>query len=99
MITPKVTGTKVVIGPCRLSYTYVFNKYNPDGDEKSGKYQTSVLIPVKEKETIAAVRKAIDEAKAAGIVSKWGGKEPKNSTCLCVMETTRTMRFMPACCI
>lgn len=77
MITPKVTGTKVVIGPCRLSYTYVFNKYNPDGDEKSGKYQTSVLIPVKEKETIAAVRKAIDEAKAAGIVSKWGGKEPK----------------------
>ena len=35
MITPKVTDNKVVFGPCRLSYTHVFSKYNPDGDDKT----------------------------------------------------------------
>ena len=29
MITPKVNDTKVVFGPCRLSYTHVFQKYVP----------------------------------------------------------------------
>lgn len=77
MITPKVTDTKVVFGPCRLSYTHVFAKYAPDGDESKGKYMTNILIPKTETETINAIKKAIDAAKAAGIVSKWGGKEPK----------------------
>lgn len=77
MITPKVTDSKVVFGPCRLSYTYVFSKYNPDGDDKNAKYTTNVLIPASEKETIAAIKKAIEAAKASGVVSKWGGKEPK----------------------
>ena len=27
MITPIVKDTKVVFGPCRLSYTHVFSKY------------------------------------------------------------------------
>lgn len=77
MITPIVKEGKVTFGPCRLSYTHVFSKYNPDGDDKSAKYMTNVLIPAKEKETVAAIQKAIDNAKASGIVSKWGGKEPK----------------------
>lgn len=78
MITPKVTDSKVVFGPCRLSYAYLFNKFNPKGDDKNAKYMTNVLIPAKEKETVAAIQKAIDNAKASGIKSKWGGKEPKN---------------------
>ena len=77
MITPQVKENKVIFGPCRLSYTHVFNRYNPDGDQADGKYMTNVLIPKDEKETIAAINKAIDAAKKQAIVSKWGGKEPK----------------------
>lgn len=77
MITPIVKDTKVVFGPVRLSYTHVFNKYVPDGDASNGKYKTNVLIPKNEKETIKAIQQAIETAKKAGIVSKWGGKEPK----------------------
>ena len=79
MITPilKNDNKTVVFGPCRLSYTHVFSKYNPDGDDKDAKYMTNVLIPAGEKETVNAIKKAIDAAKRAGIVAKWGGKEPK----------------------
>lgn len=77
MITPIVKDTKVVFGPCRLSYTHVFTKYAPDGDTANGKYMTNVLIPKEEKETIKAIQQAIDAAKKAATVSKWGGKEPK----------------------
>lgn len=77
MITPIVKDTKVVFGPCRLSYTHVFNKYAPDGDVANGKYMTNVLIPKGEKETIKAIQQAIDAAKKAAVVSKWSGKEPK----------------------
>lgn len=77
MITPKVNDTKVVFGPCRLSYTHVFVKYAPNGGDGEGKYMTNILIPKSEKETVAAIKKAIEAAKAAGIVGKWGGKEPK----------------------
>ncbi|MBR3287947.1 MAG: DUF2815 family protein [Bacteroidales bacterium] len=77
MFQPKVLGTKVIFGPCRLSYTHVFQKYSPDGDDASGKYQTNVLIPKTEKETIKALKDAIEEAKRAALVSKWGGKEPR----------------------
>lgn len=77
MITPQVKENKVIFGPCRLSYTHVFNRYNPDGDQADGKYMTNVLIPKDEKETIEAINKAIAEAKKQAVVSKWGGKEPK----------------------
>jgi hypothetical protein len=77
MRTPKVNENKVVFGPCRLSYTHVFNKYNPDGSDADGKYMTNVLIPKDEKETLDAIRGAIETAKKQAIVSKWGGKEPK----------------------
>lgn len=79
MITPviKNEGRTVVFGPCRLSYTHLFSKYSPDGDPDNGKYMTNVLIPKVEKETVNALKDAIEAAKKAGIVSKWGGKEPK----------------------
>ena len=77
MIDPKVTNdTKVVFGPCRLSYTHVFNKFSPDGDGE-GKFMTNILIPKSEKKNIEAIKKAIEAAKKAAIVAKWGGKEPK----------------------
>lgn len=77
MITPQVKENKVIFGPCRLSYTHVFNRYNPDGDQADGKYMTNVLIPKTETETIEAIKGAIETAKKQAIVSKWGGKEPK----------------------
>lgn len=77
MIDPKlINETKVVFGPCRLSYTHVFEKYSPDG-AGDGKYMTNILIPKSEKKTIDAINEAINAAKNAAIVSKWGGKEPK----------------------
>jgi len=77
MITPKVNDTKVVFGPCRLSYTHVFEKYVPDGTDEKGKFMTNVLIPKSEKETVKALQQAIEAAKKNAIASKWGGKEPK----------------------
>lgn len=77
MKDPKIVNeTKVVFGPCRLSFTHVFNKYSPNG-EGAGKYMTNVLIPKSEKKTIKALEQAIEAAKKEGVVSKWGGKEPK----------------------
>lgn len=78
MIKPIVKGTKVVFGPCRLSYTYVFNKHSFSGSGEEGKYMTNVLIPKGEKETVEALKKAVEEARRNGLVSEWGGKEPKN---------------------
>lgn len=76
MISPQLTGTKVVFGPCRLSYTYLFKKFTPEGGE-GGKYMTNVLIPADEKETLTAINKAVAAAKADGVKKKWEGKEPK----------------------
>lgn len=78
MITPKLDGTRVVFGPCRLSYTHLFSKYSQDGNPENGKYQTNVLIPKSEKETVKAIREAIENAKDEAIASKWSGKLPKN---------------------
>lgn len=80
MITPKLNDTKVVIGPCRLSYTHLFEKHSFDGDPDKGKYSTNILIPKKETETVKAVNAAIEAAKKAAMSSKWGGKCPKNLT-------------------
>lgn len=77
MITPKIIKeTTVVLGPCRLSYTHLLQRHSHNG-EGEGKYSTNILIPKSAKETVAAVRGAIEAAKRAGVISKWGGKEPK----------------------
>ncbi len=78
MITPKVLDTKVVFGPCRLSYTHLFEKHSFDGDPEKGKYSCNILIPKSAKETVDAINKAIETATNQAIISKWGGKKPKN---------------------
>lgn len=80
MITPKVTENKVVFGPCRLSFPSLFERKKFDGDTGDGKYMVTALIPKSEKETVDAIKKAIESAKNAGITSKWGGKQPKKLT-------------------
>lgn len=79
MIKPKINGRKVVFGPCRLSYTHLFKKYAPDGDPEDCKYQTGVLIPKNETETVKALQAAIEAAKTEGEL-KSGGKKLKNWT-------------------
>lgn len=76
MKDPIKKGTQVIFGPCRLSYAHLFEKYTPEGGG-DGKYMTNVIIPKGEKKTVEAINQAIEEAKRAGIVGKWGGKEPK----------------------
>lgn len=75
-IKPIVREGKVVFGPCRLSYTHLFQKYTPEGSSE-GKYMTNVLIPKSDSATVEAIRKGIEAAKQVGIRTKWGGKEPK----------------------
>ena len=75
MKLPKVDESRVVFGPCRLSYTHLMSRYAPDGGD--GKYMTNVLIPKSDKETIKAIEKAIEKARQSAIMTKWNGKEPK----------------------
>ena len=75
MKDPKVNGTKVVFGPCRLSYTHLFSKYVGEGQE-DGKYQTAILIPKSETKTLEALKQALNAAIEQGIQGKWGGKKP-----------------------
>lgn len=78
MIKPVVEKGKVVFGPCRLSYTHVFEKWAPDGaSQEDGKYMTNILIDKNDKETVKAIKEAIEQAKKSAIVSKWKGIEPK----------------------
>ena len=79
-ILPKNDGRTVVIGPCRLSYTHLFEKYaGPDGDESRAKYQTGVLIPKGQKETVSALKKCIKAAYDQAVTKYWGGKKPSIS--------------------
>lgn len=78
MITPKLNETKVVFGPCRLSYTHLFEKHSFDGNPDNGKYSTNILIPKTATKTVEAIRSAIEAAKKTAISSKWNGKLPKN---------------------
>ena len=77
MIKPILKENKVVFGPCRLSYTHLFEKWSMEGSTDEGQYCTNVLIPKDEKETIKAIEEAIAEAKKSAIVNKWKGVDPK----------------------
>ena len=70
-------GTKVITGKVRFSYVNIFKSraFQPGQDEK---YSICLLIPKKDKETIAKIKKAIDAAIQQGIGEKWGGKKPAN---------------------
>lgn len=69
--------TKVVTGKVRFSYAHVHQPHAiTEGQDK--KYSVSILIPKKDKATIAKIKAAIDEAIEAGKSKKFGGKIPKN---------------------
>lgn len=76
-ILPKNDGRTVVIGPCRLSYVHLFEKYaGPDGDQERAKYQTGILIPKTQKQTVDALKKCIKAAYDQAVTKYWGGKKP-----------------------
>jgi len=75
MIKAKRTGTKVTTGKVRLSYVHLFEPYAIEGNEL--KYSVSVIISKDDKETLKAIKEAINEAKEQG-KAKLGGKIPAN---------------------
>ena len=70
-------GTKVITGEVRFSYLHVFEPYAAEVGQKA-KYSVALLIPKKDKQTIALIQEAVAEATELGQTSKWGGKVPKN---------------------
>lgn len=72
----EVQLTKVITGKVRFSYLHV---WEPTAIEEGGekKYSVSLIIPKKDKATIAKINKAIEAAKEAG-KAKFGGKVPAN---------------------
>lgn len=75
-MTNKNLQTKVVTGEVRFSYLHVFEPHAvEEGQEK--KYSVSILIPKDDKETLARIKKAIENAIDASL-PKWGGKKPAN---------------------
>jgi hypothetical protein len=72
----EVQLTKVITGKVRFSYLHVFEPSAID-DSQDKKYSVSLIIPKKDKETLAKIGKAIEAAKEAG-KAKLGGKIPAN---------------------
>jgi hypothetical protein len=69
-----MSSTKVITGKVRFSYAHVFEPSAiNEGDDK--KYSVSILIPKKDLETLAKVKKAVEAAKQGG-KGKWNGKIP-----------------------
>ena len=67
--------TKVVTGLVRFSYAHVFKPHSSiEGAEP--KYSVCLLIPKKDKASVAEIKAAIDAAIAVGIPEKWSGKRP-----------------------
>ena len=69
-----MSSTKVITGKVRFSYAHVFEPSAiNEGDDK--KYSVSILIPKKDLETLAKIKKAVEAAKQEG-KGKWNGKIP-----------------------
>lgn len=71
-----MSETKVITGKVRFSYAHVFEPHAMEEGQKK-KYSVSLIIPKKDKKTIAKIEKAIEAALEAG-KAKFGGKIPKN---------------------
>ena len=66
-----VRETKVVLTNVRLSYANLFTpKAIQEGAQE--KYSVSLIIDKNDTETVDLVKKAIENAKAEGKVTKWG---------------------------
>ncbi|MFH5182910.1 DUF2815 family protein [Paenibacillus sp. TAB 01] len=69
-------STKVVTKKVRFSFCHVWQPQ--EGDDGRKTYGVCVMIPKSDKETVAKIKAAIEEAKQEGKTSKWGGKIPPN---------------------
>lgn len=77
---PKLqNGTNVITGVVRFSYLHVFEPYAAEVGQKP-KYSVSLLIPKTDKQTIALIQKAVENAKKLGVEKgKWSKDSiPKN---------------------
>lgn len=70
-----MASTKVITGKARFSYANVFEPRAISEDQKA-KYSVSIIIPKKDKKTIAKIEAAIAAAAEDG-KAKFGGKVPK----------------------
>ena len=68
--------TKVITGKVRFSYAHVFEPHAQE-EGKTKKYSVAILIPKKDKATIAKINAAVEAATQAGKV-QLGGKIPPN---------------------
>lgn len=67
--------TKVITGQVRLSYANLFEPKSINGSEP--KYSVSLIIPKSDKQQIATIGQAIENAKERD-KGKWNGKIPAN---------------------
>lgn len=67
--------TKVITGKVRLSYANIFEPKSINGSDP--KYSVSLIIPKSDKQQIAVIQEAIENAKERD-KSKWNGKVPAN---------------------
>lgn len=68
--------TFIITGKARLSYVHLVTPYSSD-EGKEPKYSVTVLIPKKDKATLAKIEKAVEAATKEGKIKYWGGKVPK----------------------
>lgn len=68
-------STNFKTGKVRFGYVNVFTP-RVDGDDKEGKYQLMIIIDKKDKETLTALKTAIEAAKEKGKSERWNGKIP-----------------------
>lgn len=70
-------ATKVVTGKkTRLSYAHLFEPWSGGNQGETAKYQTTLLIPKDDTETINKIKAAIKAAAEAGLTTKFGGRMP-----------------------
>ena len=70
--------TKVVTGKVRLSYVHLFEPYSSNPAEQEARYSCTILIPKKDKATLAKIDAAIKAAAEEGKTKKFGGRIPTN---------------------
>ena len=71
-----MSETKVITGKVRFSYAHVFEAVAAE-ENGTKKYSVSILIPKKDKKTLAKIEAAVVAAVEAG-KAKFGGKIPAN---------------------
>ena len=77
-MSSKPNPTRVVTGKVRLSYVHIFEAYTSDPEEQEARYSVTILIPKKDKATLAKIEAALEAAKEEGKKTKWDGKIPPN---------------------